>query len=288
MYSKEWNKDQILVRLSAELKTPEFRKAYRRLHRQYPAIRQYRRPELCIKDLQDTSISYPLKGNILADLVTATQSDPRLRSCGLVILSLAMWPAMDHLSYDLRKLEVILPDVFAAIHAYFLNEVMKINPNKGPKIAINLKHNVEKRVRREAANEFKYHGNAEAYSYLDANLDHGLYAPHKNRLFQIKGLLGAIPEKAMRHCLWSRNHPTPTSYSEPDLQILNDALHNLVTEELITRGDSWLISEHVLHGVELKDIALKLGVRSNVIRARFFRLRRRLHKRIKSRQRNAK
>jgi len=271
-----WDKDYVLKGLTEEARTPQFDKAYQQLRRKHPPLGHYTTPELFIGMLHGKSGDYDEKDRVLHAVISAIQNEPELQQCGLILLSLAMWPALEHTHYNLIHLSPCVPDLFAAIHGYFLDEILDFKLAKTTKIAINLQLNVKKRVLQAIAKEAQYQAHALAYIAVDEEIDQVLEDPRKNRFFQLKGFLDLIPEKAVKSCLRNASKAQPRVLSEPDRVIFGEALRNFVEQGILSADDSRLISDHLLHGVELKEIARRRGVKENALRIRYFRIKKRL------------
>jgi DNA-directed RNA polymerase specialized sigma24 family protein len=278
MYHVNWNKEVVLKGLSDEARTSEFKKAYQQLRAQHSVLLPYSTPELFIGMLQAKSSNYAQKDRALHAVISAIKTDPGLRQCGLTLLSLAMWPALEHSYYKLIHLSPCVPDLFAEIHGHFLDEVFKTNPEKTSKIAINLQLNAEKRVRQAIIDEAQYQDQACAYTYLDTDLDQLIENPRRNRGFQLKELLDQIPEGAMNRCLRSAAKGQPKGLSDPDKAVLDEALHILLEQDVLTREEYHLIAGHVLLGMELQELARQMGIKNNAVRTRFFRIKDKLRR----------
>jgi len=278
----KWNKEYLLKGLSEEARTPQFSKAYQQLCARHPALAHYTTPALFIGTLHAKSGDYAEKDRVLHAVISAIQNEPALQQCGLILMSLAMWPALEHSYYKLIHLSPCVPDLFAAIHGYFLDEILDFNPAKLSKIAINLQLNVKKRVWQAVTKEAQYQDRARAYVALDADLDQVLDDPRRNRLFQLRELLDQIPEDAVKHCMRGANKVKPHVLSEPDQTVLDEALHNFVEQGVLSNEEYRLIADHILRGMELQKIARHMGIRSNAVRARFFRIRAKLRPYVES------
>jgi len=272
----EWNKEYVLKELAEEARTPQFNKSYQQLRRKHPALGRYTTPEQFIGMLHAREAGYDEKDRVIHAVISATQQEPKLQQCGIILLSLAMWPALEHTYYGLSHLSTCVPDLFAAIHGYFLDEILDFNLVKTTKIAVNLQLDVRKRVLQAVAKEVQHQDNALAYIATDTDLAPGLAEPRKNRWFHIKGFLDPIPEKAVKRCLRNSSNAPKRVLSEPDRVIFSDALLSFVEQGIISADDSRLISDHLLHGAELKEIARRRGVKENALRIRYFRIKNRL------------
>lgn len=272
----QWDKEYVLKGLAEEARTPQFNKAYQQLRRKHSALGHYTTPEQFIGMLHAKAGDYDEKDRLLHTVISATQKEPELQQCGLILLSLAMWPALEHTHYNLIHLSPCLPDLFAAIHGYFLDEILDFKLAKTTKIAINLQLNVKKRVLKAIAKEARYQAHALAYIAVDTSLDEVLEDPRRNRLFHLKGFLDQIPEDAVKRCLRNASNAPKRGLSEPDRVIFSDALLGFVEQGILSADESRLISDHLLHGVELKEIARRMGVKENALRIRYFRIKKRL------------
>lgn len=294
MRQLKWDKECVHKRLASEARTTKFNKAYQQLRAQYPELLPYGSPELFIGTLHAASGDYAEKDRILYAVISAAQNEPELRQCSFSLLSLAMWPALEHSYYKLLHLSCHLSNLFAEIHEHFLDELLRWNPSKRSRLAANLQLNVEKRIRQAVKKEVLYQANTRAYTCLSMDFDEVSddsdmesrtdnnvernESPTETMKYRayFKIWRDGIPDNAMKRCLRSAKKIKPHVIGEPDRKILGEAILQLVHEGVISAAESRLIAEHVLHGIELKEIARRTGAQSNTVRARYFRLKAKL------------
>jgi hypothetical protein len=178
MYQNEWKKERVYERLSSQARSEEFQTQYQTLRSRQPILQPYTSVEVLIGALRAKGArSFDEKDALLHLLISTVQTEPTLRGFSLTVISLAMWPALEHSYYKLLRLSKFLPDLLAELHWRFMAEVTGYNLAKRSKIAINLQLNVEKRVREDLDDEKLYQDFVGAHSFLDADLDQALGDP---------------------------------------------------------------------------------------------------------------
>lgn len=282
MYLDKWNKQEVHARLAAEIETPEFLTAYQKIRIQFPALLWLVKPESLNARLHAEGCGYEEKDHILHALIAASQCVPELRQCSFTLLSLALWPALEHSYYKLLQASACLPDLWAEIHGDFLDAVMRFNLAKTDRIAINLQMNVEKAVKQSIKREAQSQGMEQAYFFLDTDISSILDDPYRNRSARIKELIAGIPEKSLKRCLRRFKNNKPPSLGDADREIMTDALLGLEAQGLISADERRLISSHVLDGIALGEIARVMGIRSGALRGRYFRIKTKLQKHFNS------
>ena len=270
MHHQEWKKERVYERLSWQARSEEFQCQYQALRSHQPVLQPYPSVEALISALRAKGgRSFDEKDALLHLLISEIQSDPASRGFGLTLISLAMWPALEHSYYKLLRLSKFLPDLLAEIHWRFMAEVVGYNLAKRSKIAINLQLNVEKRVRESLDDEKRYQDFVGAHSFLDADLDQALSDPHRGRSRQIMEWLENIPAKELKRCARvAQADPGPLN---PDEEGMAEAVARLTEAGLLTQDESRLITDHAIRGIELAEIARERGVSSGVMRIRYHR-----------------
>jgi hypothetical protein len=270
MHHQEWTKEGVYKRLSAQVRSEEFRSQFQSLRLREPVLRPHESAELLIGSMRGKG-ARNFDGNdaILHALISVIQSKPALRGCALTLISLAMWPALEHSYYKLLRLSDYIPDLLAEIHWRFMAEVVGYNLAKRSKVAINLQLNLEKRVRESLDDEIRYQDFIGAHSFLDANLDQALDNPHQGRSRQIKEWLGELPVKELRRC--ARVAQAPSRPLNPEEEGMAAAVAKLTAVGLLTQDESRLITDHAIRGIELAEIARERGISSGLMRIRYHR-----------------
>lgn len=280
----EWKKEEVHRRLSLEARSQEFQEAYLLLLDGQPALRSHRSPESLLGMLHEKGCSYAEKDRALHALIAAAQNEPDLRTACLTLLALALWPAIEHSYYKLLPLSSHVADLMAELHWRLIAEVLRFDIAKTSRVAINLQLNVEKAVRRVVDDEASCQEMGRVYAYLQADLNQVLDDPCRERAAKLREWSALIPEAAAQLCLHTtRRDRKPRGLSGPDQEVLAKALDKLVAAGVVSEFDHRLIEEHAIRGVELQEIARQMGLSSEGLRARYFRLKARLQARMKHR-----
>lgn len=269
----EW-KDRLYKEISRETRIAVFQASYQDLRSRTPALQPYPSPEALVGLLRcKDNPDYAAKDAALHALIVAAQTDPQRRGCELTILLLALWPALEHGYYRLLPhLSKRLPDLFAEIYWSFLTEVQRFNSAKRSKIAINIQMNVERRVRQSVMEETRYRQVKKINSFLEADLNEALEDPNRDRLHQIKDLVDELPPKLLhRSAQRAGRAQKRQGLSQPEQDLLADRIQLAVEQGLLTDEEGALVRDHALRGLELKQIAENLGIRSGTARVRYFR-----------------
>lgn len=270
MHHKEWNKERVYERLSSQARSEEFKSQFQSLRSCAPVLRPHESAEMLIGSMRGKG-ARNFNGNdaILHALISVIQSEPTLRGCGLTLISIAMWPALEHSYYKLLRLSEYIPDLLSEIHWRFMAEVVGYNLAKRSKIAINLQLNLEKRVRESLDEEIRYQDFIGAYSFLEADLDQTLEDPSRDRLGPINEWLESIPAKELRRC--ARVAQAPSRPLNPDEEGMAEAVARLTEAGLLSQDEARLITDHAVRGIDLAEIARERGVPSGVMRIRYHR-----------------
>jgi hypothetical protein len=283
MHRVEWSKEDVHRRLSSEARSREFKEAYLLLLERRPALRPYPTLEVLIGMLHAKAASYAEKDGALHALISAIQGEQDLRCHGITLISLALWPALSHSCFKLFPLTNLVPDLFNEVHGQFLAQVLRFDLARTSRIAVTLQRNTEHAVRETVDREARYQDRARAYAFVDADLDRVMEDPNRRRLAQIRDWTADIPEKDVRRSLRRAERTRPKRrIEEPDREILDDALRDMVRRGLLSEEEGRLIAEHRLQGVELQVIARRMGLRSGALRARYFRIGARLRSHLDS------
>lgn len=273
MHHQEWTKEGVYKRLSAQARSEEFKRQFQSLRLREPVLRPHESAELLIGSMRGKG-ARNFNGNdaILHALISVIQSEPALRGCGLTLISIAMWPALEHSYYKLLRLSEYIPDLLSEIHWRFMAEVVGYNLAKRSKVAINLQLNLEKRVRESLDEEIRYQDFIGAYSFLEADLDQTLETiedSSRDRLDRINEWVESIPAKELRRC--ARVAQAPTRPLNPDEEGMAEAVARLTEAGLLSQDEARLITDHAVRGIELAEIARERGASSGVMRIRYHR-----------------
>lgn len=271
MHLNKWEKKENLYgSLSAEARSKEFKNQFRKLQIQSPILQKYGSSKIIIDILRSkVNCNYDEKDAIIHAIITAVQIHPELRRCGLTLLSLAMWPALEHSYYKLIHLSNSLPDLFAEIYWRFVAEIINYNLAKKNKVAANIQFNMEKRVRTAVKEERYYQNFIRAHAFLDADLDEIMEEPHRNRILQIRQWMDTIAPKEMERCI--RRAETISRQPNHNDESMFYAVNELSKVGGLTIEESRLISDHVVRGIKLSEIARRTGISSIAIRVRYHR-----------------
>lgn len=270
MHHNEWKKERVYERLSSQARSEEFRNQYQELRSRTPVLKPYPSAETLIGALRAKGFpSFDEKDALLHLLISTIQRDPQLRGFGLTLISIAMWPSLEHSYYKLLRLSKFLPDLLAEIHWRFMAEVTGYNLAKRSKIAINLQLNVEKRVREDLDDEKLYQDFVGAHSFLDADLDQALGDPHRNRSSQIRDWQERVSTKELKRC--ARVAQATVRPLNPDEEGMAEAVAKLTEAGLLSQDEARLITDHAVRGIELAEIARERGISSGLARIRYHR-----------------
>lgn len=270
MHHQEWTKEGVFKRLSAEARSEEFKRQFQSMRLREPVLRPHESAELLIGSMRGKG-ARNFNGNdaILHALISVIQSEPTLRGCALTLISIAMWPALEHSYYKLLRLSEYIPDLLSEIHWRFMAEVVGYDLAKRSKVAINLQLNLEKRVRESLDEEIRYQDFIGAHSFLDADLDQILDDPRRDRLGLINEWVESIPAKELRRC--ARVAQVPSRPLNPDEEGMAEAVARLTEAGLLSQDEARLITDHAVRGIALAEIARERGVSSGVMRIRYHR-----------------
>lgn len=273
MHLVEWSKEDVHRRLSSEARSREFKEAYLLLLDRRPAFRLYPTPEVLIGMLRARSASYAEKDGALHALISAIQEDLDLRRHGITLISLALWPALSHSCFKLFPLTNLVPDLFNEVHWQFLAQVLRFDLARTSRIAVTLQLNTEHAVRETVDREARYQDRARAYAFVEADLDRVMEDPNRRRLERLKDLTAEIPDKEVRRSLRRAERARPKRrIEEPDREVLEEALRDMIRRGLLSEEEARLIAEHRLQGVEIQVIASHMGLSSGALRARYCRI----------------
>lgn len=283
MHHKEWKKERVYERLSSQARSEEFQAQYQTLRSRNPVLRPYASAEALIGALRAKGApSYDEKDALLHVLITTIQTEPELRGFGLTLISLSLWPALEHSYYKLLRLSKCFSDLLAEIHWRFMAEVAGYNLARRSKIAINLQLNVEKRVRESLEDEERYQDFIGAHGFFDADFDQAFSDPHRDRSRKIKDWLEDISDKELKRC--ARVAKAASRPLNPDEEGMAEAVAKLTETGLLTQDQSRLITDHAVRGIELAEIAREQGVSSGAMRIRYHRAKAKLRSYLDVRQ----
>lgn len=282
MHHNEWKKERVYGRLSSQARSEEFQNQYQDLRSRTPVLKPYASVEALIGALRAKGFpSFDEKDALLHLLISTIQSDPELRGFGLTLISIAMWPSLEHSYYRLLRLSKFLPDLLAEIYWRFMAEVTGYNLAKRSKIAVNLQLNVEKRVRESLDEEKRYQEFVDAHSFLDADLDQALADPRRDRSSQIREWQERIPAKELKRC--ARAAQAAVRPLNPDEEGMAEAVARLTEAGLLSQDEARLITDHAVRGIELAEIARERGISSGLMRIRYHRAKAKLRPCLDSR-----
>lgn len=271
-----WSQERILQRLRLEMNSREFNEKYEILKDREPALARFGPPEGLIGALHDPrGASLDQKDELLHALVRTAQAEPEMGTCAQTLLTLGMWPGLEHAFYEFLPLYRRVPDLFEEVYWAFLEEVASHDLAKRSKMAANLRMNTKKRVRQAVADEDDYRDFVHAHAFVATDLDLLLEEPHRNRTSQIKERVESIPSAELRRCL-RRAAESRVPASPVEAALMEGVARDWLAAGHLSEEDYRLIVDHAARGIPLADIGRELGLSAVAGRVRFHRIKRRL------------
>lgn len=214
----------------AEVETTAFQKQFERLQRLEPSLARYGGAMEVLAVLHDTeSPNYEANDAILLALIRAAQAPVPCRRAACALLLAALMPAMTRIRKRIGALVPPDQDSFAEVYWAFLQEVAGWNPRKTNKVALNLRMNTEKRVRRRLQDETAVRSAASAaQEWLD----------------EVE-ITARLAHRA------AKEEP----FEDGDRQAMVEVVRTLVDEDVLLLEESLLVVGHAVYGRPLRELA---------------------------------